>query len=343
MRGDSPPRRQAGQGIANSLTERPDRGGGNSEGQRLIAAHVAPSLAARTRGGGGLGTDFDCDGGLVTAATLTQGVDSKGKGGYAGRRREDDENLVALAVDLQNGGLSEDLSGTVQSEGSATGNRGYGVLAHSLRAEGFDASEDGTGRGIPLVPETSPAIKARDYKGPSSDGDGDGAILVPLAFDTTQITSRANRSHPRAGDTGHPLAEGMHAPAIAYQCQGTNVGEMGTFRSGNGNETGGVPFVTAFDWQSGGDSRGQDPKPTAQLQRSQVAAVHSPGMAVRRLTPAECEALQGFPQGYTAITHRGKPAADGPRYRALGNSMAVVVMAWIGRRIQLAEDHAPDL
>lgn len=55
--------------------------------------------------------------------------------------------------------------------------------------------------------------------------------------------------------------------------------------------------------------------------------------AVRRLLPVECERLQGFPDGYTDITHRGKPAADGPRYKALGNSMAVNVMAWIGGRI----------
>jgi DNA (cytosine-5)-methyltransferase 1 len=57
-------------------------------------------------------------------------------------------------------------------------------------------------------------------------------------------------------------------------------------------------------------------------------------MAVRRLTPTECERLQGFPDGYTDIKHNGKPTPDGPRYKALGNSMAVPVMAWIGKRIQ---------
>lgn len=57
--------------------------------------------------------------------------------------------------------------------------------------------------------------------------------------------------------------------------------------------------------------------------------------AVRRLTPRECERLQGFPDDYTNIEYRGKPAADGPRYKALGNSMAVPVMRWIGERIQL--------
>lgn len=57
------------------------------------------------------------------------------------------------------------------------------------------------------------------------------------------------------------------------------------------------------------------------------------GMAVRRLTPRECERLQGFPDDYTLIPMRGKPAADGPRYKALGNSMAVPCMRWIGQRI----------
>jgi DNA (cytosine-5)-methyltransferase 1 len=56
---------------------------------------------------------------------------------------------------------------------------------------------------------------------------------------------------------------------------------------------------------------------------------------VRRLTPRECERLQGFPDDYTLVPYRGKPAADSPRYRALGNSMAVPVMRWLGQRIEL--------
>ena len=204
--------------------------------------------------------------------------------------------------------------------------------------------------------------------------------------------------------------------------------------------------MAAFDWQSGGDSRGLDPKPTAQLQRSQVPAVAYPintqlalrgadtsntsregigvgddgdpaftlqaahshavafgetartlsarydgspcadrgpdvvafsimpmnsgkdfkarptdvaqpimaggpvggnqggdyiaGSAVRRLTPRECERLQGFEDDFTLIPYRNKPAdqcPDGPRYKALGNSMAVPVMRWIGERIQAVD------
>jgi len=77
------------------------------------------------------------------------------------------------------------------------------------------------------------------------------------------------------------------------------------------------------------------------LTRSQQAAVAT-FMQVRRLTPVECERLQGFPDGYTNIPWRKKPEApDGPRYKALGNSMAVPVMRWIGERINRLEVSHP--
>jgi DNA (cytosine-5)-methyltransferase 1 len=71
----------------------------------------------------------------------------------------------------------------------------------------------------------------------------------------------------------------------------------------------------------------------------QVAAAPAATMQVRRLTPTECERLQGFPDGYTNIPWRGKQESpDGPRYKALGNSMAVPVMRWIGERIKRMEE-----
>ena len=66
--------------------------------------------------------------------------------------------------------------------------------------------------------------------------------------------------------------------------------------------------------------------------------VMQPDLQARRLTPRECERLQGFPDDYTLIQYRNKNAADGPRYKAMGNSMAVPVMRWIGERIQMVED-----
>lgn len=69
------------------------------------------------------------------------------------------------------------------------------------------------------------------------------------------------------------------------------------------------------------------------------------GYIVRRLTPRECERLQGFPDDWTRIPYKGKPAdkcPDGPRYKACGNSMAVPVMRWIGERIEWVEDVATE-
>ncbi|WP_254224021.1 DNA cytosine methyltransferase, partial [Burkholderia multivorans] len=374
---------------------------------------IAPTLSARTRGGGGLGTDFDCDGGLIPqiARALT-----------TSNQRIDAETETLL-------------------------------VAHSLRGEGFDASEDGTGRGTPLV---------------------------PVPFDTTQITSRTNRRNPQHGDPCHPLAASAHAPAIAFDCKasgqnGFGVGEIAsTMRSmghANSHQNAGGHLAVAYNGEANAStyeadassvlrtlrqevgeeafakwglgildslqqaevlrqalhglsirpasfsrswvvycalsrsenragwllqslreagcercaSQGWEPseqlagelgaylselsRPGAQAARflhdlwqasqglgvlrqalSAVQEVERPaggegkpacgGMQVRRLTVEECEFLQGFPRGYSKIPWRKKPAEecpDGPRYKALGNSMAVPVMQWIGKRIELVE------
>ena len=212
------------------------------------------------------------------------------------------------------------------------------VVAHALRADGFDASEDGTGRGTPLV-------------------------AAPLPFDAVQVTSDKNYSSPRPGDPCHPLAaHNAHGATIAYQCHGSNVGPMGTVRAGNGNETGGVPFVAA-PLTAGGHPNSNAPgrrkeddvnivpigfHPNARADEQQflenqsgpITRGQQPGVfstGVRRLTPVECARLQGFPDTYLDIPYRGKPACDGPKYKALGNSMAVPVMRWIGERIAAVE------
>ena len=86
---------------------------------------------------------------------------------------------------------------------------------------------------------------------------------------------------------------------------------------------------------SQGDSVSEHVTPT--LDKSKAPGVLQ-DLTVRRLTPRECERLQGFPDDYTLIPYRGKPAADSPRYKAMGNSMAVPVMRWIGQRIQMVEN-----
>jgi DNA (cytosine-5)-methyltransferase 1 len=83
----------------------------------------------------------------------------------------------------------------------------------------------------------------------------------------------------------------------------------------------------------------QSPTLTSASSGTNLAPAVMHGVAVRRLTPIECERLQGFPDNHTLIGWRGKDAdecPDGPRYKAIGNSMAVPVMRWIGERIAAA-------
>lgn len=97
-----------------------------------------------------------------------------------------------------------------------------------------------------------------------------------------------------------------------------------------------IAFV-ADDYKDGTFEQTEIARPlTTSADRSRASPIASNGSGVRRLTPRECERLQGFPDDYTLIPWRGKPAEecpDGPRYKAIGNSKAIPVVRWIGRRI----------
>ncbi|CAB4121101.1 Dcm Site-specific DNA methylase [uncultured Caudovirales phage] len=189
------------------------------------------------------------------------------------------------------------------------------------------------------------AMKARDYK------DATDLVMQPIAIGTDcyngSVTGDVAATMGTPGSSVNASGPTVMQPiALAENTIGRkpeNGGNGLGFTDGGPmytlNATGvhGVAQPMAFDWQSGGDARGLDPKPTAQLQSCQTPAVLQQ-MAVRRLTPVECERLQGFPDRYTDIQPKGKPTPDGPRYKALGNSMAVPVMAWIGKRIQMVDD-----
>lgn len=141
-----------------------------------------------------------------------------------------------------------------------------------------------------------------------------------VAMDLRQATSRENGSAPR-----------VHAPVLTREAAlvafaigshaGAADGEVTNRSHANGGPTGmGIAEELAYTVTAG---------------RAQSVAK----FGVRRLTPRECERLQGFPDDYTLVPtgKKKKPAKDGPRYKALGNSMAVNVMRWLGRRIAAVE------
>jgi hypothetical protein len=190
-------------------------------------------------------------------------------------------------------------------------------IAHALRAEEFDASEDGTGRGTPLVPVHCFDARQSDvclYGDKTGPLDTDG-FTHAIAFSCKDHGADAGELAPALRGMGH---DGSHANgggqvAVAFTIHGTD-----------------KTATVASETDIAGRLR---TKPPGSIENSSTT-VAMQSMAVRRLTPTECERLQGFPDHFTAITYKGKPVADGPRYKALGNSMAVPVIAWIGRRIQ---------
>jgi DNA (cytosine-5)-methyltransferase 1 len=131
-----------------------------------------------------------------------------------------------------------------------------------------------------------------------------------------------------------------NTPAVAFK-PGQSEAAGGTFvteefaptMQAQNNGSTAVPAVSFNAYQR---TEGEATWPIGASDGRKVEVGVRSGMQVRRLTAGECEFLMGFPAGHTAITFRKKPAADGPRYRALGNSMAVPCMVWLGHRIQQA-------
>ena len=210
---------------------------------RRETREISPTIPSRSTGGGGIGTDFDCDGGLIA--------------------------------------------------NSVTGD-----VAHTLKGEGFDASEDGTGRGQPII---------------AFHGSQDPCV---------------------SGDVTHPVGRNQGQET----CVGSHAIQAGALRANpaSGPDGIGVQADHAYTLEA----------------RAEVQAVQT-AMQVRRLTPRECERLQGFPDDYTKIPWKlgywpdGKHSPevraaiaelcpDGPRYKAIGNSWAINCVRWIGQRIDLA-------
>lgn len=200
---------------------------------------------------------------------------------------------------------------------------GRGDMGDVVNALTAQAGETGKGDAAPCVAYAMVAFtqNCRDeVRLIGGDGQVAGALsaqsgshqtnyVAVLPFDTTQVTSPSpdygDPCHPLAA-AAHPLAAGAHPPAVCV------TGDITHCLKAEG-----------FDASEDGTGRGQPIVPVAE-------------MAVRRLMPVETERLQGFPDNWTLVPSGNRMAADGPRYKQCGNSMAVDCMRWIGRRIKAA-------
>lgn len=246
------------------------------------------------------------------------------------------------------------------------GARACGVLgghAHALTAA--PASEDGTGRGTPIV--TVPALTTRSSVALDDQQVGQLVVAPATAATLTAGTSRPGVSTPgRRQEDDHNIVafhmtqdpiSGPVSPALGAKSSGMGVGYVAKHAS--------TPQVPRGGWRidaetaAGGHliatyqkvTRPQTSDHPDVWEERDVAATLSPfdlgsegrsvdiaveardgELIVRRLTPTECERLQGFPDGHT-VTSQGKPQADAPRYKQMGNAVAVPVFEWVTRRI----------
>ncbi|MBB2819017.1 UNVERIFIED_ORG: DNA (cytosine-5)-methyltransferase 1 [Rhizobium esperanzae] len=151
------------------------------------------------------------------------------------------------------------------------------------------------------------------------------------------VTGNVTHSLTAEGHDASEDGSGRRAPIVACASVADTLTSNGDAHSGYRDDKGLVavayaPEISATVAARSSRGGGQTNSPGHNADQQVVVT-----SAVRRLTPTECERLQGFRDGYTAIPWRGKPSdqcPDGPRYKALGNSWAVPKFAWLGKRIQ---------
>lgn len=249
---------------------------GHSPPSRETGEEVAGTLGSRAQSGGGFGGDFECSGGLQVSPTISTR--------YGDRSGQD------MAID-------------------------GALIAHSLRGEGFDASEDGTGRGTPLVPISFALRGIEGGAMPEAEGDKVGALKSASGGSSRSFVAFTSKDY--GADTSEV------APTLRA---------MGHAKS---HANGGGQLAVAFHNRQDPDVSGNVTHPLGAKDNGLGINVSA---GVRRLTPRECERLQGFPDDWTLIPYNGKPSKDGPRYKAIGNSMAVPIMRWIGERIAKVDE-----
>lgn len=367
---------------------------------------VAGTLASRTSAGGGLGTDFDIDGGLV-AGTLKSTHSNCGNSEHivcaslTSRPYSDNAAEESKLIAYQCQGTNVGPMGTFRAgNGNETGGVPFvvGSLSCNTGPNGKDAgnfacnqsvdaghiipvgtsignsrtetvkdlgesgdktqgargeiptvSPSDIRRGTPVQLSTSTGDKShclnaggmgrQDYETEtmvvafsSKDHGADAGVLSPTLRAMNHTGSHANAG----GQIAIAFTQNQREEVREIQSASALSADPGTHQSTFIAEYNSGSDIVAFGNVSDGSSiRNADGvSPPLTCRHGDPNSVASPSIGVRRLTPIECERLQGFPDNYTNVMHRGKQAADGNRYKSLGNSMAVPVMRWLGSMIE---------
>ena len=296
VRRDTAPSRETGQRVANALTDRVDRGGTNSEGQRLI------SMCLNAGGMGRLDAESE------TLLPISIHPHCIGRAPTAGPQGKE-YLLDGSAYCMDSRGQPQAIAfHPTQDPISSTDGTTHGLGCGSNGGQASIA----VAQPIALQ-DVRPVEKSQNGKGWNDDGTAYTVDTHATQGVAQPISFGAQMSVPQVDFDLNQTLQAKNPMAVAWSMNLMSPGRQV-------REDDGVGALT------------QDAhRPT----QGNEAVVIQQAMAVRRLTPVECERLQGFPDGYTNIPWRKKPEApDGPRYKALGNSWAVPVVRWIGNRIQ---------
>ena len=316
---------------------------GNSAKGGKARKGIAGTLSSRTTAGGGLGTDFELAGGLQvatrqwpakTASTLYASFGSKL--GLENQHINEGAPLFVLSSGQAGAEISCDRSPALTCLHEAP------IVLMDQGGSAMNTLTDGTVGTLRLeMHGHEPCVLAfaQNQLGElrtgevfntintNSNASGRNVPMVAFSSNMSAPDCQTDGTTPTLKLGGHG---GGNPPAIVLP---------GSGKEDRREDSGVCPTLKARMGTGGGSVTGEVAMTLKAGQGN--PAVNQPtvmqAMQVRRLTPIECERLQGFPDNYTNVSHRGKPAADGPRYKALGNSMAVPCMRWIGERIQMVE------
>ena len=278
LRGNSPPRRETGEGFARGFETGP-HGGRFTE--------VAPTL------------DTSCQDGPVRAQIGAGAITAR-----TGRAISLQDANQGHIISQWPAEVASTLNATFASKQGLEDQHINGGASYFVPIA-FDC------KGTEVQHDTlTPPLCAMGHAGSHSNGGGHAAIAIQERVVSENSDSGPDGAGFRDDDAAYTLEARTVPQTVAFDLRGREGGAMPE-----------GPHDTAnIRAASGGSSR------------SYVASPY----AVRRLTPTECHRLQGLPDDHCAITYRRKPAADGPQYKALGNSMAVPCIKWILDRIRIS-------
>jgi len=214
-----------------------------------------------------------------------------------------------------------------------------GDLAESLKERQRTTRDtENSARNCSELPRVTPCLNGEELKRHVSNqmiGNAESWFYPEVTEKMGTITSRMfNALGARDVEEGALVPQAYTSSSFGQYAEG-----VGTLRAEGGDLGGGSKTIAIQDGFSSQNGRNWNIEKSFTLNSTDKHSVAN-SMQVRRLTPTECERLQGFEDGHTKIPYRNKSAdecPDGPRYKALGNSMAVPVMQWIGERIMRTE------